>query len=81
MLADLHVTYVNEVVEGNKAVRHITTEGTHVGEFLGVAPTHRRVTFDVVDIIRFDDAGQMVEHWSVVDLFSLPQQLNAPDAS
>lgn len=80
VFADMHVTYENEIVEGDKAVRHITVQGTHAGEFLGVAPTQRRVTFEVIDIIRFDDHGWMVEHWSVVDLFSVVQQLNAPAA-
>jgi predicted ester cyclase len=51
--------------------------GTHTGEFLGIPPTGRRVGFDVVDINRFDESGMVVEHWTVVDLFTLMQQIQA----
>src|SRR4051794_38832492 len=38
--------------------------GTHKGEYLGVAPTGKRVTFNSTDIIKVRD-GFMVEHWPV----------------
>ncbi|WP_225728937.1 MULTISPECIES: ester cyclase [unclassified Nocardia] len=78
VFADMHVTYENEVVEGDKAVQHITVAGIHAGEFLGIAPTGRRVAFEVVDINRFDRDGRIVEQWSIADLFSVLRQIGAP---
>ncbi|HVU97184.1 MAG TPA: ester cyclase [Puia sp.] len=48
--------------------------GTHLGEVLGHAPTHRRVEFNVIDIIRLKD-GQYQEHWSQTDFFEILRQL------
>lgn len=76
VFADMKVTYENEIVEGDKAVRHITVHGVHVGEFMGIAPTGRQVSFEVIDINRFDAAGRMVEHWSIADLFAILQQIS-----
>jgi hypothetical protein len=35
--------------------------GTHVGEFLGIAPTGRKIQFEAVDVMRVVD-GKIVEH-------------------
>lgn len=79
VFTDMHVTYVNEIAEGDKAVHHITVEGIHSQEFLGIAPSHRKVAFELVDINRFDERGQVVEHWSIVDLFSVFQQISGAE--
>jgi predicted ester cyclase len=77
VFSDMHVTYENEIVEGDKAVRHITVHGTHTGGFLGIPPTGKNVAFEVIDINRFDGDGKIVEHWSITDLFSLLGQIDA----
>jgi predicted ester cyclase len=51
-----------------------TFRGTHRGEFLGIAPTGRSVSFDVIDVVRIAD-GRIAEHWNVVDLMGLLQQI------
>ena len=56
-----------------------TFRGTHEGEFLGIPPTGRAVSFDVIDVLRVRD-GQLREHWNVVDALSLMQQLGAVPA-
>jgi predicted ester cyclase len=43
---------------------------------MGVAPTGRTVSWDVIDIVRVRD-GQLVEHWNSVDALSLLTQLGA----
>ena len=53
-----------------------TYHGTHRGEFLGVAPTGRKIQFETVDVMRVRD-GKIAEHWGVANLFSLMQQLGA----
>ena len=53
-----------------------TFHGTHDGEFLGLAPTGRTASWDVIDIVRFRE-GRMIEHWDVIDVFGLLMQLGA----
>jgi hypothetical protein len=50
--------------------------GHHLGKFLGVAPTGRKIQFETVDVMRVRD-GKIAEHWGVANLFSLMQQLGA----
>lgn len=71
---DLHVTIQQQVAEGDKVVTHKTFHGTHQGEFMGVAPTGRLITFAVIDILRLD-RGKVVEHWAIQDRLALMQQL------
>ena len=56
------------------SIREVTISGTHRGEYFGIAPTGKRVTFNSTDIIKVRD-GFMVEHWGAADLFGLTRQL------
>jgi predicted ester cyclase len=71
---DLYVEIHDLLESGDKVVTRKTFHGTHNGEFLGLAPTGRFVSWDVIDIVRVRE-GQMVEHWAVVDIFGLFMQL------
>jgi len=53
-----------------------TYHGTHRGNFLGVAPTGRKIHFETVDAMRVHN-GKITEHWGVANLFSLMRQLGA----
>jgi steroid delta-isomerase-like uncharacterized protein len=66
----------DQVAEGDKVVTRKSFTGTHEGEFLGVPPTGRRVTINVIDIVRVQD-GRIVEHWNTVDLLGALQQMGA----
>ncbi|MDP8929588.1 MAG: ester cyclase [Actinomycetota bacterium] len=74
---DVHPIVEDEIAEGDRVVQRIIVHGTHAQEFLGVPPTGKQVTFEVVDINRAGPDGRFVEHWSSVDLFGLLQQLGA----
>ena len=62
--------------EGEKVVLRFTFRGTHQGEFLGVAPTGKRVTMAGIDIFRIAD-GKIVELWGQEDVLGMMQQLGA----
>jgi predicted ester cyclase len=55
-------------------VARVTLRGTHRGDFLGIAPTHRAIAYEAIDISRFAD-GKLVEHWGIPDYLTLLQQL------
>ena len=72
---DWHMTVEDLIAGGDKTVARVTVTGTHKGEFLGVPPTGMRVDVQLIDIMRFDGAGLICEHWGVADMLSLLQQL------
>jgi C-1 hydroxylase len=47
---------------------------THTGEFLGVAPTGRRVEGDSVAIVKIKD-GRVIGQWKQPDLWGIYRQL------
>ena len=68
------------IAAGDKTVARVRVTGTHEGEFMGVAPTAKRVDVQLIDIMRFDGAGLVCEHWGVADMLSLMQQLGVVPA-
>ena len=64
------------VAEGDKVVGRWTWSGTHKGEFMGVAPTGKRVTLTGICINRIAD-GKIVEEWGEMDMLGMMQQLGA----
>lgn len=73
---DMSVTTDATVFEGDKLCANLVYSGTHKGEYLGIAPTGRHVSFNSTDIIKVR-GGLMVEHWGAADLYGLTQQLKA----
>lgn len=64
------------IAEGDRVVARWSLTGTHRGEFLGLQPTGKEFTFQVLEIYRITD-GMMAEHWNVVDMFGFLQQIGA----
>jgi steroid delta-isomerase-like uncharacterized protein len=77
---DLRMTVEDLIAGGDKTVARVKVTGTHKGEFMGVPPTGTRVDVQLIDIMRFDGAGLVCEHWGVADMLSLMQQLGAVPA-
>jgi steroid delta-isomerase-like uncharacterized protein len=73
---DFHAEIHWQLAEGDRVTTYKTYHGTHHGDFLGVAPTGRRIQFETVDVMRVQ-GGRITEHWGVANLFSLKQQLGA----
>jgi predicted ester cyclase len=51
-----------------------TYYGTHDGPFLGIAPTHRKIHFESVDVMRVQN-GKITDHWAGGNLLSLMHQI------
>ena len=71
---DIHLTVEDLIAEGDKVVGRTTVTGTHRGEFMGVAPTGKSITYNEIFIFRFVD-GKVAETWGVVDVFAQMRQL------
>lgn len=63
---DLHLDVQSIIAEEDRVTLRITITATHLGAYLGLAPTHRKVTWYIVEELRFVD-GKVVEHWDVMN--------------
>lgn len=63
------------LVEGNRAVAKVVFSGLHAGEFLGYAPTGRRVQWLGAAFFTEDD-NQLRDIWVLGDLENLKAQLS-----
>jgi predicted ester cyclase len=71
---DLRVRIEDLIAEDDRVVARLEFEGTHEGDFRGIAPTGRRVRFTAIRIYRVSD-GRFVQTWANQDSLGLVQQL------
>ena len=71
---DLTATLDLLLAEGDLVTGHMTTSGTHTGEFMGIPATGKKVSFSRVHTVRIAD-GKAAEHWGVADAMTMMQQL------
>lgn len=73
---DLRFAVKDVFGDGNKVAVRATIEGTHRGEYLGIAATGNQVEVDAVMLLRLSD-GRIAEVWTIMDSLSWFQQLGA----
>jgi len=71
---DLHVTIEDITAEGDKVWVRVKYEGTHKGEYRGIAPTGKKFTMTAVSIYRIVE-GKVTERKSVFDALDFYKQL------
>jgi steroid delta-isomerase-like uncharacterized protein len=71
---DFHAEIHWQLADGDRVTTYKTYHGTHDGPFLGIAPTHRKIQFETVDVMRIQN-GKITDHWGVGNLLSLMQQI------
>jgi steroid delta-isomerase-like uncharacterized protein len=76
---DLHIEVEDAIEEGDKVMARNSVTGTHRGEYMGLAPTGRSVSYNEIFIFRFAD-DRIVETWGVVDVLAQMRQLGVLDA-
>jgi predicted ester cyclase len=64
------------IAEGDKVVTRNSVTGTHRGEYMGIPPTGKSVTYNEIFIFRFRN-GRVAESWGVVDVLLQMRQLGA----
>ena len=73
---DFQLIIEDQIAEGDKVVTRVTFQGTHRGEYRGVAPTGKQVRYSGIAIDRIVD-GKVIEMWHVAETLSLLQQVGA----
>lgn len=72
---DMHMDVQDVVASDDRAAIRVRLTGTQEGEMMGIPPTGKRVDVQLIDITRFGDDGLAREHWGVVDMLAMMQQL------
>ena len=72
---DFHINIEDIIAEGDKVwILVKTNTGKHTGEFMGIAPTGKKLSTLAVDILRVVN-GKIVEYRDVVDRLDFLNQL------
>ena len=71
---DVRVEILDQVAENDKVTSRKILHATHLGEFMGIQPTHKKVTIHVIVIIRLHN-GKYVEHWGSSNLAEVMAEL------
>ncbi len=78
---DLHHEILDIVAEGeDKVAVRYNIIGTHKGEFQGISPTGKKVSFGAMGFITLID-GKVAEEWEIADTMGLMQQIGATPAN
>jgi steroid delta-isomerase-like uncharacterized protein len=75
-LPDLRIDVEDCLRDGDTIAFRCTVRGTHTGDGLGVAATHRAVEIQGMGFIR-ERGGQIVEAWNTFDFLELYRQIGA----
>ena len=73
---DLTTKVDNLLIDGSSAVMVVSIEGTHIGEFLGLEPTGKRVIMSAVFFYQLEN-GKIVRERRIYDFTGLLVQIGA----
>jgi steroid delta-isomerase-like uncharacterized protein len=77
---DAEVSADDVIVEGNRLAVRSTLRGTHDGDFMGIPATGKKVEVAGYDMVRFD-GDKAAEHWGVIDIAAMMEQLGVAPGS
>ena len=73
---DLRVGIDDILADGEKVVIRSTIKGTQKGTFMNMPPTGKQISVEAIDIVCVS-SGKIVQHWGLMDAFTMMQQLGA----
>ena len=65
---DYAVRVLRQYEDGDYVISEFVMEGTHAGEWAGIKPTYKRLSFTGIDIDKIAD-GKIIEHGGAVNTF------------
>jgi predicted ester cyclase len=71
---DGRISVEDIVAEGDLVGARMLETGTHLGEFKGVSPTGKQVSYGSMTFLLFVD-GRITDHWGLLDMPSLLEQI------
>src|SRR5882672_11965050 len=64
---DIKVEIFEQVTEGDMVSTRKALHATHTGEFMGIPPTNKKVTIQVIDMVKLRN-GKYAEHWGISNI-------------
>ena len=77
---DMRMDVEDAFASGEKAVARVRYTGSNRGDFMGMPATGKSVDVQLIDMFAFGDDGLVREHWGVIDLMAMMQQLGVVPA-
>lgn len=77
--SDIDYPNVQVMAEGDRVLVHLRQVATHSGEYEGTPATGTRTDIEIMDLFSIE-GDKLVEHWALMDNFSLRKQIGAVDA-
>lgn len=65
---DFKMTIIRQYIDGDYVISELIAKGTHIGEFLGMKPTEKLLSFTGVDIDKVEN-GKITEHGGAINTF------------
>jgi len=72
---DMKVEILDQVAERDLVTSRKAISATHLGEFMGVPASNKKVVINVIDIIRLRE-GKYIEHWGMSNLADIIAQIS-----
>jgi steroid delta-isomerase-like uncharacterized protein len=72
---DLRFTVEDIYGSGDKVVARVRYTATNKGDFMGTPATGKKVDVQLIDMFLFDGSGLVRDHWGVIDMMAMMQQL------
>jgi len=72
---DLHFEVQDIFASGPKVVARVRYTGTNKGDFMGMPASGKRADVQLIDMFLFGEDGRVCEHWGVIDVMAMMQQL------
>lgn len=73
---DYQMVLEEVLAENDRVVGRFKQSGTHLGDFMGIPPSGKRMEITEIGILRVSN-GQVVESWYEADMLSLMRQIGA----
>lgn len=73
--SDIQITVEHAVAEDNWVMGRSVATATHSQTVLGVPATNKKITATFWDLHKFNDEGQMIETWNLMDNLAIMQQI------
>jgi steroid delta-isomerase-like uncharacterized protein len=71
---DMHIAIEDLIAEGDRVVGRLRLQGTQRGEWMGIPPTNRTITIDMLEIYRLSER-KIAEQWVILDALGMLQQM------
>jgi len=72
--SDIHVNIEDMVANDQKVATRKTISGIHSGKLMDIAPTGKKITLYVIDILTIEN-GKITEHWGQNNFTEVMQSL------